>query len=137
MRHLIYSFYLSLLCTLLSCDRPKCQNTNAVFDNQRPGSMPYNEELIIVTGQNRRVTYYFDRYEEKEGMEYIYVNVVGDSICASAVLTLLDNKSGLDELRKVKGNGYSGAELRGLKYSVYKESDRTELIFSGVDDIID
>ena len=40
-------------------------------------------------------------------------------------------------IHKAKGMGYSGAELTNLKFDIYQDSSKTELIYQNLDGIVD
>lgn len=138
MNHLLKCAVILLALSAFTCYRPNCKNTNAVFDTNLPGTKPYNDELLKQIDQKPgKVTYWFDKYEQREGKEFLYVHILGDSLCAKGVMAVTDNTANLKELQKTKGTGYSGAQLRKLQFTIYRDSTRTDLIFKNVAEIVD
>jgi hypothetical protein len=126
-----------LILATVSCDRPECQNTNPIFDRFTPAQEEYKLELVKqVKGRESKLRYWLDRYEEKNNREYLMVFIQGDSLCAKAEI-LIENWEGIEGIRRVKGKGYSGAELAGFKYDVHFQSERTTFSYRGVDRIVD
>jgi hypothetical protein len=129
----------TLLALNISCGKHECKNTNTVFDTYAPGSTEYNDELLkqIGSADPSSIHYWFDSYEEKEGAEYLHISIQGDNLCAKGIISVVNPDEKLKSLLKAKGKGYSGAELEHLQFSIYKDADKTELIYESMDAIID
>ena len=121
-----------------SCNRPECNNTNPVFDQFSPESKEYKEELVNQLGKidNSKLRYWFDEYQDIDKQEYIRVFIQGDGLCAKAVLAV-KQWDDIRSIRQTKGKGYRGAELKKLRFTIVQDSVKTDLIYSGVDAIID
>jgi hypothetical protein len=63
--------------------------------------------------------------------------VQGDGLFAKFVLVVNDSKKGIEKLLKNKGRGYSGAELKDLKFSIRQNVTSTEFVFQEISGIKD
>ncbi|MCA6073966.1 hypothetical protein [Fulvivirga sedimenti] len=131
--------YLFIIIGIHSCNRPVCENTNAIFDMNEFNSPEYKTELfnqIQNIGQNN-LSYWFDSYVRENDREYIVVNIQGETLCAKGMIRVEDwNK--IEGIKNVEGKGYSGAELAGLRFSIEKDlSDNIELVYADINQIID
>lgn len=134
------TFTLFSIASLLfiSCDRPECTNINPVFEANLPESSEYKTELATRLDKNsNNLTYWFDRYEEKDSRQYIHAFVQGDSLCAKAVILLQNPNEKLDGIIKAKGGGYHGAELDGLEFATVKKAGETIFVYKNLNRIID
>jgi hypothetical protein len=131
---------IALLAILaVSCDRPDCSSNNSIFAYYVPESKVYKDELIRlmkINGSNV-LSYWFDRYEEKNGTAYIHVFVQGDQLCAKAVVKVDSPDASLLQLCKNKGLGYSGAELKYLQLAFRQNDQTTDIVYKSVGFIID
>jgi hypothetical protein len=123
---------------IYSCNMPACKNTDPVFDQFSPGSREYNTELAQQMRKQGAggLRYWFDRYTERHGKQYITVVIQGDSLCARGEILVL-NKAGLEHMIEMKGKSYSGAELRGLRIRVEQDSGKPVFVYHGLEKIID
>ena len=55
-----------LLTSIVSCDRPVCKNTNAIFDKYSPDTKEYNDELVkqLAKVDKSKLTYWMDTYQK-------------------------------------------------------------------------
>lgn len=125
---------------LVGCDRPECTNTNPIFEQEAPGSVRYNEELLAQVDRlgPDGVRYWIDTWEDLDGEQFLWVYVQGDGLCAKAVLELHgeDRSEGMTRNSKNAG-GSHGAEVIGLHYAVERSPGRTVLVYEGRERIID
>jgi len=128
-----------LLFLVASCDRRECKNTNLIFDKFSPDTKEYKEELVkqLAKVDKSKLTYWMDTYQEGDSSQYIYAHIQGDGLCAKVVLIINDSEKGIEGLLKNKGMGYSGAELKDLKFNIKQDSTSTELIFQEISGIVD
>ncbi len=135
LKSLIISF---LVLVLVSCDRPKCKNTNPIFDEYQPNSEVYKRELAeqLKTVDSNQLSYWLKAYEEREGQTYLHFYIQGDGLCAVLVLTM-QQWDKLEYLKKVKGKGYFNAEFVDLKFETKQDSLTTNFIYQTLDRIID
>ena len=125
-----------MLIFFASCDRQECKNENTVFESNNFDSEEYKTELISQISKYDNIEYWFDKYIEENGKEYIIVNAQNDSICAKAILLVYDwNK--IEYIKRTKGKGYRGAKLKGFSFIVEKDSFATDLIYKDILRIID
>ena len=129
----------SLLIFIVSFDRPACNNTNVIFDKFSPETQEYKNELIkqLEKVDKTKLTYWMENYYENDKFQSINVNVQGDGLCAKIVLIIAASKKGIEGILKNKGNGYSGAELKNLKFKLKKDSSSTKFIFEEISGITD
>jgi hypothetical protein len=135
--YLIIVILLAVLTTV-SCDRPNCKNKNPIFEKYGLNSEEYKIELlseIEKNGQNN-LTYWFYSYIEENGKEYIIVNIQNDSLCAKGMIKVNDWKK-IEGIKRTKGKGYVGAELKGLIFNVKKDSNKIEFVYEDLTRIID
>ena len=82
------------------------------------------------------MTYWFQKYEENYGQEYLYFHIQGNNLCAKIVLQVNQWK-GLENLREKKGVGYRGAEFTNLEFDILQDSLKTEFIYKSFSRLID
>ena len=129
---------ISVLGLLVSCDRPDCNNTNLIFENNLPDSKIYKDELVKRLNyiDQAKLTYWLQKYDEQNGKESLYFHIQGDGLCAILHLTI-NNWNKLENVRERKGVGRRGAEFTNLKFKIVKDSISTEFIYKTFDRIID
>ena len=130
-----YFVIFSLLCFVASCGRPQCKNTDPVFAGSAPDTKEYKQELVkqLKASDAAGLHYWIDNYLEKDGKMYMGIYIQGNGLCAKGILDIT-NKSRLDNFTQAKGKSYSGAELRGLTYSIDANDN---LVFENVAEIKD
>ncbi len=129
--------YLGPFILLTAC-KPACNNKNTVFDKNASDSRIYNAELAqqIKTQEVNMTHYRVENYEEKDGKEYMNVEMQATDMCAHVKLDITDNVK-LNGFREVKGSGYSGAELEGPKLRIEEVNDNYVFYLEDVDKISD
>lgn len=127
------------LTALLACDRPQCVNSNPVFENNAPTAKIYKDELLqqINTEGKSNLTYWLKGYEERNGKTYLQFNVQARNLCAVADVLVKHWDEKTRGIKRTKGVSYSGAEIKGLEFTVEQDSAHTELIYKSLDAIID
>lgn len=83
------------------------------------------------------MSYWLDRYEEVDSLKFLQVFIQGEGLCAKTKLTIKEIDDKLSDIIKAKGKGYSGAELKNLQIEVYQVATTTELIYRGMDKVVD
>ena len=131
-------FVITVFIAIQSCDRPRCTNTNAVFDKNELNSKQYNDELVreIKKYKTQDITYWFKQYINENNKEYILVNIQNDSLCAVGKFKVVSWDK-LEGVKQTKGVGYIGAQLKGFNFVVEKDSLKTELVYKNIDKILD
>jgi hypothetical protein len=114
---------LILLITTLSCKEEKHSHEGHNHDHGHTTTVKENPEAY---------TYTFEGYETKDGKEYIKVAAESDSNDTTFVV-LVTNWQKLEELKRTKGQGYQGAELKGFKTSF----SNGEFIYEDIDALVD
>jgi hypothetical protein len=136
MKHLLLIVLAALLVT--SCDRPKCSNTNPVFDKYAPETNEYKAELIkeLKKASAKKISYWIDKYSVKDSIEYMSVDIQDGTLCAKAIFNIT-NALSLEQYKKVKGLSYRGAGLAGFKYHIDSANGNYNFIFDDVAWIVD
>jgi hypothetical protein len=123
-------------CILLmtSCDKPACNNQNAVFNSSTAGSIPYNSELVkqLQTQRKDDIKYYIRKYEARGNKEFMHVEVQAKAMCAVAFMDITGNER-LENYRRVKGMSYQNAGLAGLKYRIVPNDSSYSFVFDDVE----
>lgn len=131
---------LSVLCTLLlaSCGEPQCTNTNKVFDKYPVDGKEYNAELLkaLQHQDGNNLSFWIDRYISLNNRHYMQVEVHGDSLCMKMVFEI-GRVDRLEHYILVTGRGYSGAELKGVTYTVDSANGSIHFVMTGLTHIID
>lgn len=134
----VWAIFVISITLSISCDRPECTNENPIFDTNEPNSKIYKEELAQQLAQvdESELRYWFQKYEDKEGIESLYFYVQSDSLCAVLYLTM-NHWEKLERVREKKGVGRRGAEFTNLSYEIVQDSLSTRFIYNTFDRIID
>lgn len=121
-----------------SCNRDSCFNTNQILQNNAPNSIKYKSELskILKNSNQSRFTFWFKEYIQNENNEVMLVNVQGNGICAVMEIDI-KKWDKLQQLRTVKGKGYSGAEFKNLQFDIQEDSTNIRFVFKDLDQIVD
>jgi len=139
MKHtLIYTFLVLSTIYLVSCDRPKCNNENPIFENYEPNSEKYKDELARQLGtiDQKELTYWLQKYEKENKNESLYFHIQGEGLCAILHLSM-NHWDKMENIREKKGVGRRGAEFTNLKFDIVQDSLSTKFIYSTFDRIID
>jgi hypothetical protein len=129
---------LALVVSLSSCNSFDCTNNNPVLASQPYYSKEYKNELarLMQTEGLESLSYFINSYVEDSTGKYLIVDVEGDSVCAQLALEI-GGEECFDNLRRVKGMSYSGAQLSGLEIEVEKSHDSIMFIYSDLKRILD
>lgn len=137
------SYFVAAVLTLnmlyvTSCDRPKCNNTNPIFDDYAPNTEIYKNELAqrLEKIDRKELTYWFQKYDDKNTSDALYFHIQNEDLCAVLHLHLAHWEK-LENLRNTKGVGYRGAEFINLQFHVIKDANSTKFVYSTFDRIID
>jgi hypothetical protein len=130
---------LGIFFLMISCNQALCENTNPVFNKFQPNSNEYKKELAkqLKITDNSKLIYRFQRYENKNRNDYIYITIQGDSLCAESAIRVFNWDEVLLPIKETKGNGYNGAVLKNLKIVSIQEATKTEFVYKSVEAIID
>ncbi|MDB4203747.1 hypothetical protein N9758_02120 [Flavobacteriaceae bacterium] len=128
---------LSLIC-FISCDRPRCNNKNLIFETFEPNSKKYKDELVaqLNSVDSSQLTYWLQKYDNQNGKETLYFNIQGDGLCAVLHLSV-NHWNKLEHIRERKGIGRRGAEFTNLKFQIYQDSSSTDFVYISYDRLID
>jgi len=129
---------LAAITLTVGCGKTEEKIPNIVRLNNAPETKAYKEELasLLEKANPTKLEYYFDHYVEKDGTDYLYVNIEG-AVDAIAVVTVREWDDKLKELYESKGQGYSGSEFKNLKLEVERDSANTSFVYKGMDGIFD
>lgn len=131
------TFALLIAVAALSCDRPECTNTNPVFDKFLPAAEEYKAELAKQLQKDGDITYWIDRYEERNGQPYLHVFIQGDSLCARGIVQIGRSDETAADVIKAKAGGYHGAELCNPELEIHQDTSTTTFSFASLGRIID
>lgn len=128
-----------LVLLMVSCNNRECNNSNPLLDRYQPNTSRYHKELAkqLQLIDNSKLIYRFQRYENNNGKEYLYVTLQGDSLCAESAIRVLNWDATLLPIKATKGKGYSGAVLENLKIESIQEGSTTEFVYKSVAAIVD
>ena len=129
---------LLLLFSVISCQRPACNNTNPVFSQFAPDSKEYKNELArqIRSVGVENLRYWYDGYRKEATREFIIAHIQGETLCTKGELLVTNWDEKIQGLRG-SDRGYSGAELSGLKLDIQEGPAGAILIYKGLDRIVD
>lgn len=125
------------IIALTACNNVKENIPNSVFDKLSPASKEYRDELAAKLKSNSEGFHYtFKNYVENDGKKYLDIEVKGDDFKATG-LVLVNSWNKLDGIKRTKGLGYSGAELRGLKLDIQKTPYGANFVYNDLEEIVD
>jgi len=129
---------LAAVTLTVACGKTEEKAPNTVLLNNAPETNAYKEELasLLEKADPSKLEYYFDHYIEKDGIDYLYVNITG-AVDATAVVTIREWDDKLKELHESKAKGYSGSKFRNLKLEVERDSANISFVYKGMDGIFD
>lgn len=135
---LVYTLLFLLTICVVSCDRPKCNNENPIFENYSPNSKKYKDELVRQLDKidQKELTYWLQKYEKQNGNESLYFHIQGGGLCAILHLSM-NHWDKMENIRMKKGVGRRGAEFTNLKFDIVQDSLSTKFIYSTFDRLID
>jgi hypothetical protein len=124
---------------IISCDKPECKNINPIFDKYSPAAKEYKNELCkqLKLVDNSKLSYWLDKYQEDDSLQYLHVFIQGDGLCARGVVIVKEWDDKLKNIHRAKGIGYRGVQLTNLKIDIQQDSNNTELVYQGMDAIVD
>jgi hypothetical protein len=130
-KHILYGVVLLAATFITSCKEAK---NNAVFTTANPSSTAYKAELSkqLQARDAGDLTYTVKQYLVVDGKEYLDLNIKGAGMDANG-LVYVNNWTNIEQLRKNKGAGYSGAELKGVQLTINNNS----LSLQNADSIVD
>lgn len=82
------------------------------------------------------LTYTFNRYFQENKKEYLDLQITGSDFEAKG-LVLVNNWHKLEGIKRTRGRGYSGAELKGLKFDMLLNASGAELVYKDLEKIVD
>lgn len=135
----IYPYFILLLMILISaCDRPSCTNNNPIFDQFDFHASEYQAELQnqLSSRNPRDVRFWLADFREEGESAYLIVYIQADELCAKGLIKINEWHK-LENIRKTKGKGYFGAELRGLSLMISGDPNNPELVYQDLSKIID
>lgn len=127
--------FITLALTLISCNQNTCNNLNPVFEKYKPDDYDYINELgnqVLKKGSDN-FTYTIAEYSK----DTLRVNIKDDSICAIATLRIIRYDDTANKIKETEGNGYIGAELKGLKIIVLRNCTETSFVYRSADGVTD
>ncbi len=129
---------ISCFGTFLFCIACNPVNTeSSVFTKSLTSSLEYKSALATkIESGNDDLTYIFDKYVEEKGKEYLDITAQGKDFVATTQV-LISQWGKLEEIKRTKGESYSGAHLDGLQLTTVRDSADLIFIFKDVEGIVD
>ena len=125
------------ICLLLasSC---KSVDSNKVFLTLDPSSTQYKNELIkeFLHKGTKNLTFNFEGLKAVDGKDYMEVAISGNGIQAQS-LVLVNNWNKLEGIKRTKGMGYHGAELKDLQLDIVNTNGEPSFVYRDLAKIID
>ena len=127
----------AIICALFATS---CQSTSTknVFAGLDPSSTQYKKELTrqFLSNGTQNFTFNFDGLKTVEGKDYMEVLITGNGLQAQS-LVQINNWNKLEDIKRTKGAGYRGAELKNLQLDVDNSAGNPTFIYRDLDKIID
>lgn len=135
---LYYCLALAAIC-LLACNKPHCKNNNPILQQNTTGSRAYTDELLkqIERLSPAKTSFWLDSFQEINHVKMLHLSVQGEGLCAKMQVIIQQAITGIEGIIQTKGKSYSGAELKGLEYTVEKSENSNTFIFNKITAIID
>ena len=123
---------------LISCDRPTCKNTNAIFDDYQPVSAEYKLELMkqLSIVDRSKLRYWLKEYTEYENEAQLHFYIQSKELCAVLVLNV-EQWNKLEQLRETKGKGRFNAEFTNLQFDIVQDFLNPKFVYRDFSKIID
>jgi len=133
-----YSFTAAAIFCALFASSCKSTNTNNIFATLDPSSAKYKNELIrhFLDNGTVNLTFNFEGLTNIGGKDYMKVDISGSGIQAQS-LVLVNNWSKLEGIKRTKGMGYHGAELKDLQLDVVNTSGEPTFVYRDLARIVD
>lgn len=121
-----------------SCGRPECTNHREVFNSHQPDDAAYRYELVLLIDSSGKdaFDYWIADYVKKGDRVLMPVNIQNEHVCAILPLDITEYR-GLEQFRKVEGNGYRGAGLTGIEYDIVKDDSTIHFNLKEIGHILD
>ncbi len=125
----------AIICSINSCDRPECKNTNPIFEKYPPIAKEYKIELANQLNQipQDKLSFWINGRDTVDHKLLIRIYVQGNGLCAKMMMDFSQGKNH----RGFTAQGYNGAQMIGLKYRIDTTNGNCNFIFEDVDHIID
>lgn len=131
---------ISMSLFFFSCqEQTACKNLNPVLNDSGFNSVNYQKAVreAIETLPKGSVSYYLDRYYVKDGNEYLVAEIKSKNVLCAKAEFLIKPAVFLADIRRTKGMGYSGAELKGLRFESKLKANSVILMIDKIESIID
>jgi hypothetical protein len=136
MKKIKITFILLFVFLLASCDKPRCENQNSIYNNNAIHSKVYNDELTRELSTEEGITYWLKEVIVMDGKDYLQVYIYNANICTVGQF-LVKDWSSIKGIHETKGIGYRNAQLQGFAYSITYTKTETILNFERLTRIID
>jgi hypothetical protein len=121
---------------IISCTNSGAEKANNQLNSYKPDTAKFTNELAKELASNPdSFTYKLEKYFVKKNREYLNINIERQSFRAS-VAVLVNNWDKMKGIKRTKGIGYSGAELKGLKLTL-SSAGHTGFVYQDLDQVID
>ena len=127
------------LFVLNTCNELPYENHTALFEKQNCEDLLYKQALVKVVKSDscRKIKYFLEGYRVINGQPQLLIKITADGLNANVWMNIPNNQLTLHPLLKNKGQGYHGAELKELAYSVIEDSTHLDFIINKVEGIVD
>lgn len=128
---------IAAICVLLASSCTST-NTNNIFSTLDPSSAKYKNELIrhFLDNGTENLTFNFEGLTNIGGKDYMKVDIRGSGIQAQS-LVLINSWSKLEGIKRTKGLGYHGAELKNLQLDIVNINGEPNFVYRSLAKIID
>lgn len=123
--------------------QPDCANTEQVFDKNAPTLTEYKQKLAQELNGQSNLHFWFRSYNYLNGKHHFLLHVKGNSLCAEMDIISVGcgNIAKADgqpcNLIRLKGRGYEGLPIEGLRYEVVEEDSTINFYWKGYERFID
>lgn len=103
---------------------PNCTNADPTFTKYKPNDEPYKRKLVqLFEISPDDLHYWVEGYQKVGGEDQLLIHVKGKMVCAEFYLIVdepiepSEQWGDMSHLIAVKGQGYTGTRMEGLRYS--------------------
>ena len=136
MRAYSISIVIVTFLTIISCDKPRCENKNPNYLDNPINSKAYNDELVKELSTEQDLGFWLKEVVSEKGNDYLDVYIYNENVCTVGRFLVTD-WSPIEGIYKTKGVGYRNAKLHGFLYSITYTKSETILNFQDLTSIID
>lgn len=131
-------FNYKLIILVAGLGLTSCKNSvDPILSKYPADSKQYKDQMAAkIQSEGTSVRYTLENYFEEQGLTYLTVHAKGSDFEGDAIV-LVNDWSKLSGIKRTKGIGYSGAELKGLTVDALDMPTGARLIFKDVHEVVD